>query len=405
MTNVDLIYFNAGGGHRAAARALEAVIQTHYPEWNVRCVNLVDVLDPDAQFERLAGIPPEDVYNKRLARGWTAGMAQELRVLQAVIRLGHRLLVRRLRRHWARTQPDLVVSLIPNFNLAMHDGLRAARPDVPFVTVLTDMADHPPSFWIEPGTAQHVVCGTAYAEAQALALGCPERQVHRTSGMILRPEFYEPLAVDVASERMAVGLRADRAVGVVMFGGHGSISMLSIAKQLEDVQLILLCGHNKGLARKLRLLPSSAAHHVVEFTPEVPRYMQLGDFFIGKPGPGSLSEAVQQGLPVITTRNVWTLPQERYNTEWVREHGLGIVVGSTRKIGSAAIEVLRRLDEFKANVRAMENGAVFEVPDILARILVAGPAPVNYGASHGRETRLRRVLRAGTVRRLILRER
>ena len=101
--------------------------------------------------QRLAGIPPEDVYNKRLARGWTAGMAQELRILQAAIRLGHRLLVRRLRNHWLRTAPDMVVSLIPNFNLSMHAALQAARPGVPFVTVLTDMADYPPSFLIERG--------------------------------------------------------------------------------------------------------------------------------------------------------------------------------------------------------------------------------------------------------------
>lgn len=402
MTTVDLIYFNAGGGHRAAARALEVVIGLRYPQWTVRCVNLVDVLDPDAQFERLAGIPPEDVYNRRLARGWTAGMAQELRVLQAVIRLGRRLLVRRLRAHWARTAPDLVVSLIPNFNLAMHDSLRSALPDVPFVTVLTDMADHPPNFWIEPGTSQHLICGTAHAHEQALAMGVPAEQVHRASGMILRPEFYEPREVDVATERAALGLRSDLPVGVVMFGGHGSASMLSIAKQLEDVQLILMCGHNKGLARKLRLLPTSSAHHVVEFTPDVQRYMQLGDFFIGKPGPGSLSEAVQQGLPVITTRNAWTMPQERYNTDWVTEHGLGIVVKSTRKIRAAVLELLGRVEGFKANVGAMENRAVFEVPDILFRILNDAPVSApSYGADHGTSSRLRRVRRY--VPQLILR--
>jgi 1,2-diacylglycerol 3-beta-galactosyltransferase len=135
-----------------------------------------------------------------------------------------------------------------------------------------------------------------------------------------------------------------------------------------------MCGHNQALAAKLRQLPTQAVHHVVEFTPQVRRHMQLGDFFIGKPGPGSLSEAVQQGLPVITIRNAWTMPQERYNAEWVREEGLGIVVSSRRKIGPAVHDLLVRIDEFKANVARIDNRAVFEVPEILARVL--------QGASH-----------------------
>jgi UDP-N-acetylglucosamine:LPS N-acetylglucosamine transferase len=56
-------------------------------------------------------------------------------------------------------------------------------------------------------------------------------------------------------------------------------------------------------------------HHVVGFRPEVKRWMSLADYFIGKPGPGSLSEAVHMRLPVVTIRNAWTMPQERYNTD------------------------------------------------------------------------------------------
>ena len=33
--------------------------------------------------------------------------------------------------------------------------------------------------------------------------------------------------------------------------------------------------------------------HVVGFTSEIPYYMVLSDFFIGKPGPGSISEAAR----------------------------------------------------------------------------------------------------------------
>ena len=371
---VDLVYFNAGGGHRAAALALEESIHAQGRPWRLRRIDLFDVLDPTGQFLRVTGFAPEAYYNKRLAHGWTLGLAQELKLLQGLIRFGHTRLVARLRQHWARTEPDMVVSLVPNFNRALYDSVASALPGVPCVTVLTDMADHPPAFWIERPQGQHLVCGTARAVAQAQAMGHDPAHVHATSGMIIRPDFYQPLPLDGRAEMTRLGLDPDRPTGVVMFGGQGSMSMLAIAQQLADVQLVLMTGHHGVLAAKLRALPSRAPRAVIEFTPEVRRHLQLGDFFIGKPGPASLSEAVRLGLPVVTTRNAWTMPQERYNADWVREHGLGLVAPSTRNIGPAVTELLAGLDGFKARVRRIDNRAVFELPPILAQILHASGA-------------------------------
>lgn len=370
MTTLDLIWFNAGGGHRAAAQALEQVMLAQGRPWRVRRVNLTEVLDPTGLFRRLTGIEPEDLYNKRLASGFTLGLAQELKLLQGLIRMSHARLVQRLARHWSTTQPDLVVSLVPNFNRALHDALALARPGVPFVTVLTDMADHPPNFWIQPGLAQHVVCGTEHAAAQALAAGVDASRVHRTSGMILRPEFYFDTPLDRRAERLAAGLDEATPTGLVLFGGAGSRVMKRIALQLPDTPLVLMCGRNETLAAELRALPPGRAPRVVVgHTPDVARWMRLADFFIGKPGPGSLSEAVQQGLPVIVTRNAWTMPQERWNTTWVQEHGLGVVLRSFAEVRGAVATLMQQLPELRSRVQRIDNHAVFEVPDILERIL------------------------------------
>ena len=56
--------------------------------------------------------------------------------------------------------------------------------------------------------------------------------------------------------------------------------------------------------------------------------MRAADFLIGKPGPGSIAEAMVLKLPVLIECNAWTLPQERYNAEWVKEKGVGIVLKS-----------------------------------------------------------------------------
>lgn len=377
MKTVDLIYFNAGGGHRASALALQSVLARDGQPWRVRLVNLFEVLDPARRFQRLTGRAPEDWYNQRLARGWTLGMSQELKALQAFIRLAHPSLVRKLQRHWLQTRPDLVVSLIPNFNRALFESLAAALPGVPYVTVLTDLADHPPHFWIERHQPQHFICGTPRAVEQALEAGHDPTRVHATSGMILRPEFYEAPVVDRAGERLRLGLDPQRPTGIVLFGGHGARTMLGIAERLADTQLILVCGHNERLAEALRALPHRAPRLVLGYTSDIPAYMRLADFFIGKPGPGSVSEAVQMGLPVIVVANRLTMPQERYNAQWIRENGLGIVHGSFRRIDSAVAQLLQQLDRVQSQVRGHENQALYEVPQILARI--AGLPPTGSG--------------------------
>jgi UDP-N-acetylglucosamine:LPS N-acetylglucosamine transferase len=369
MKTLDLVYFNAGGGHRAAALALDASIKEQGRPWRVRLVNLFEVLDPRDVFRKTTGMKPEQYYNARLARGWTLGLAQELKVLQALIRLSHKSLTAQLAAHWRATQPDMVVSLVPNFNRAMYQALQQARPLVPYVTVLTDFADLPPHFWIEPHQAQHWICGTPRAAAQALAAGCPAQRVHQSSGMIINPDFYQTVPVQRAAERAKLGLDPNRPTGMVMFGGHGSRVMLGIAKRLKDVQLILVCGHNARLEQKLRAVPSDAPHLVMGFTSQMRHYMQLCDFFIGKPGPGSISEAVHQGLPVLVVRNAWTMPQERYNADWVRENNVGVVLESFKAIRSGVHHLIENIEDYAVQVRAIKNRAVYEIPGILERIL------------------------------------
>jgi 1,2-diacylglycerol 3-beta-galactosyltransferase len=101
--------------------------------------------------------------------------------------------------------------------------------------------------------------------------------------------------------------------------------------------------------------------------------MRLSDFFIGKPGPGSLSEAIHMGLPVITIKNSLTMPQERYNATWIRENQLGIVVSSISEIKRAVDTLIQRLPEFQERVARIENRAVFEVVEALKKIIDSTP--------------------------------
>jgi hypothetical protein len=368
VTKIDFLYFDAGGGHRAAATALKSVIDEQNRPWEIRLVNLQELLDPLDVFRKLTGIRLENLYNRMLAKGWTLGITQVLKIVQGVIRLNHGPAVRLLTEHWTRTKPEMVVSLVPNFNRALHQSLRAALPAVPFITILTDFADYPPHFWMER-QEQYLICGSEKAVEQARSLGHAPEKIFLTSGMILGPKFYQPVTVDRAQERRRLGLDPERPTALVLFGGAGSKVMLEIARTLQDTQLILICGHNADLAARLKKTPAKAPRFVEGFTREIPYYMHLADFFVGKPGPGSLSEAMAMKLPVIVECNSFTLPQERYNADWVLEQKVGIVLKNFRPVAGAVEQMLGNLPGFRKNVEKIQNRAVFEIPEILAKIL------------------------------------
>ena len=387
MPTLDFVYFDAGGGHRAAANALRQVMEQQSKQCEIRMVNLQELLDGIDVFRKVTGLRLEDVYNTMLRKGWTLGSPQLTAGMHLVIRLFHSQQVRMLVNFWRKSRPDMVVSLVPNFNRAMCESLRLALPGVPFVTIITDIADYPPHFWIER-QEQHLICGSDKAVAQAEELGYSADQIHRVSGMILNPRFYEiePLRPQERKEgRMALGFDPDQPVGLVLFGGQGAAVMLDIAARLQDRQLLLVCGHNSKLREKLEALPHRAAIFVEGFTLEVPRYMQLADYFIGKPGPASISEAVAMRLPVIVECNAWTLPQERYNPEWIREQGIGVVLPNFRGIGRAVEEMLEpaAFATFRTATERLHNRAVFEIPDILEKILAAARDGRGQGISAG----------------------
>ena len=113
------MYFDAGGGHRGAANALLPVLTDQQRPWEVRMVNLQEVLDPLDVFRKMTGCGLQDMYNLMLKKGWTLGSPQLAEGVHLVLALNYRpAQVRLLEGHWRETRPDMVVSLVPNFNLA-----------------------------------------------------------------------------------------------------------------------------------------------------------------------------------------------------------------------------------------------------------------------------------------------
>lgn len=367
---IEIVYFDAGGGHRTAAVALRDAIQEAGFGWTVELVQIQELLQSLDPVYQLMGFPSEELYNAALKRGWTYGSRPFLRMLQRGIALEGPAFKRRLRAWWAGRSPELVVSVVPNFNRIMFEALRLEHPKTPFVTIMTDMVDTPPHFWMEDQD-QYLICGTRKAALQASLCGFyrPER-IFEASGMIIRPQLYASRNAAPMFTREELGLTRHGTVALVMFGGHGSKESDTVIERLatNGIECILMCGHNAKLVDRYR---GVAGVHAVPFTQHVGEYMKLADFFVGKPGPASISEALMMKLPVIVLSNARTMIQERYNVTWLEEQGVGFGIAGYGQLEQAVQFLLHgnRLTEYRRRAEHVRNGAVFEIPGVLNGIL------------------------------------
>ena len=83
MKKIDLLYFDAGGGHRSAANALKEVIERQNRPWQVSLVNIQETLDELDIFRKYLGVRLEDCYNFILNKGWTLGSPMLTRLLHS----------------------------------------------------------------------------------------------------------------------------------------------------------------------------------------------------------------------------------------------------------------------------------------------------------------------------------
>lgn len=386
MKKVYFMIYDMGAGHRSTANALREVISQQNLPWQVEIVEVLrDVL----------GITfPQFFYNQLvLKQQWAKAINDSVSVplFKLKIRLLHQLWLNQLRQFWRDRQPDLVMSLMPLVNRVLCESLRLECPGTPFVTSITDFADCPPHFWIEP-QEQFLICPSQRAYQQAKAAGYADAKLFQTSGVVIQPQFNQLVAIssgiaDAATrhqERQRLGLKPDLPTGLITFGSHGSRAMVEIVDRLEqttlDLQLILICGRNEVLARELRQRASRFPRIIEGFTSQIPYYMHLADFFIGKPGSVGISEAIAMNLPVITECHpVMTLFQERASADWLAENQLGMVVRDFRQIDQVVAQLLEpdTFAQYQANVQAYRNQAVFEVVHCLEHILeTAVPKPI-----------------------------
>ena len=366
MLKVQFIIYDLGGGHRSIATALKRAVEQRQLHWNIEILEFYnDLVGRDIS---------RYIYNNIvLQKKWARAFYQSILVpfYKFQIRLIQPLWLKRLRQHWQMTQPDMVVSLIPLMNHLFRISLdQIGLTEIPLITVMTDFADCPPNFWFRT-EAQYYICPSKRAVQQALEIGIKNTNIFLASGLIINPRFYDLCITDPGLERQKLGLQPKLPTGLITFGSYGSDIMLTIATQLLDsnfkAQFIFVCGHHQKLAQKISAMAFSMPVVVMNYVSDMPYIMEISDFFIGKPGNVSISEAIAMNLPVITERNEATLMQEDYICDWIYERDIGILLKDFSMLNQALAKLLcpPRFQSLKGKVKDIHNHAVFEAVDFL----------------------------------------
>lgn len=397
--NIHLLVLRGGGGHYATYKALQFVVEQQQLPWDLSLTFADDIGGAETTqeiskeinkaftgfsqyFSRVSGYVADRVYDLILQKGWNWIHLLTMPLHKKIVWLRRGADRQMLSEKWAAGPPDIILSVVPFHNLRLWESLQQSplQDKTPVVTLLTDFGDCPPAYWIEPKSDNYLICGTQIAVQQALSQGVRAERILQTSGLVIHPSFYEESAASVAEYSVAehrerLGLAADVPTALVLFGANGSDAMLEIARQLEGLgdrlQIIFICGRNAAVEQALRTQETAQKRVVVGFTKAIAQYMRAADFFIGKPGNVSISEALKMGLPVIVNRNWLTMPQERHVADWVKAQQVGLTVPSFQEICAAVEQLLapETFARYRANVQQLDNQAVFEVVDILQALL------------------------------------
>lgn len=363
-----VFYADAGGGHRATATALAEILEAT-GRYRVTLFNPYRELIPHLDLtRRLTGMSGERVYNHAILRQGRTGLTCWLfyAVLKANYLLFGRTTVRLLRDRLARLDPDIVVSVMPLANSVIARALarRDGSTRIPFAILMTDWTEIARGVWFPPRRRYHAICGTPEALTQARRNPALARaQVHRMDGLLVGPRF------SGGARPRGLALDPARPLVTVLYGAHGSARMRAVAAALAEpasgclpsTQVVFLCGHDDTLAETLRAMSLPFDARVVGFTDRVADYLAASDLFVGKPGPGSVSEALALNVPVLLDRAA-ALPQEMAVLAHVRDHGLGRVFSTMAELRAACAQML---GERAARPAPRANRAAAQIAGIL----------------------------------------
>lgn len=366
------LFSDTGGGHRSAT---EAIVEALHGRYGDRIsTQMVDFLARYAPgpFGRFPAWYPAMV---RIPQLWALGyrLSNGRRRTRLVFGSVWWYVADSIRRLLAEHPCDLVVATHPLILDPLLRGYgRRERP--PLVTVVTDLVTTH-AFWYHPETDLCLV-PTEEARRRALRNGVAAEKVLVT-GLPVATGFRGPRSERTAL-RAELGWPPDLPVALLVGGGEGMGPLGEIAAAVDaarlGIGLAVVVGRNEKLRARLDTHRWAGPTRIYGFVRNMPALMAAADVLLTKAGPGTVTEALNAGLPMILYGR---LPgQEDGNVKLVTDAGAGVWAPSMRAIVSSLRDLVgdpdRRSRAVAACHRVARPESAAEIAGILASMLRPG---------------------------------
>lgn len=382
MKRVDIIYFEASSGHKSAAEALRHGLQDQSPDWEIRCVDLGDILKHQSKLLDWIYTGGIHFFNGCMKRERYLFFPTCIKMWIAFARFNTRFrcvrfLLKWTSGFWSDGVPDAVISVTPMKHTIVYEAARCLHPDVLCLTIPVDYSEMAAGYWFQPKIKQHYLLGCEGLKAEAIASGVPTDEITELSGMIIDPRFYADTFLDRDQFLDKLGLNPVLPTGIISFGGQGTVNVLLCAKRIAEakipVNLICLCGRNQKLHDSVTALDTPFPLVALKFTADPPvDAHRIADFLIGKPGTMTLNEAVVTRTAFIFVKSRGLNVLQGANEQWVIQNGTG-VASEFPDVVDAAVKKVLADSSILARVEQVQHRGIFDAVDHITK-MVAGPS-------------------------------
>ncbi len=323
----------AGGGHVAAAAALEEAWRTSRPADTVERVDLIKYFSPlhkkiyTEGYVQLVERAPE-LWGMLFNKTDTPKVVRRLGKLSRAFPSHSR---KKFTSHLKQFKPDAVLCThfapLQALGLLKKPGTRATPPSEYWkpplvVSVVTDFEAH--AWWMDPCVDLYCVAAEE-TKARLVARGAAADRVVPTGIPIAAKFSAKP---DLRAVRQTLGLRDDQPVLLVLSGGFGMGPVAEILTELDKVpnrfQTVVVTGRNEELRRQLTAQTRKHPTHVLGFSTNMHELMAVAGLILTKPGGLTTSEALALGKPLFILNPI--PGQEAANSDFLLERGAAVKV-------------------------------------------------------------------------------
>ncbi|UOF90706.1 glycosyltransferase [Fodinisporobacter ferrooxydans] len=353
--NILILYGNYGSGHKRAAEAVAASIQSEMPDATIFVEDFLGQAFPVGDWV-LRNLYLQTFSWAKPVYGWLYYKTKEWPADHALFQSISYLGVWKLERFLRDIQPDIIISTFPALTGML--ALIKERGNVFFNLwcVVTDYTVH--SQWLYKSVDQYFV-PTDTVRVQMIQAGIDAHSIVST-GIPIFPTFYQKQDRNRLLKKW--NLSPNRPVVLMSAGAFGVTNFADVSQQLAQTcpqsQFVVICGRNHKLYKQLLTISQFGIGnlHPLPFVQEVDELLQVADLFVTKPGGLSVSEAIACSVPMILCRS--TPGQESENANYLVASGAARFVDDNAELLHAISSLTRGTSELarmKLNIQSIRH--------------------------------------------------